>query len=204
MKKLTLILALMFAGTVFAETRAVMLDAPFVPTEAVSAAVTVAPGWTEIYRVPLNRAKSAKKALVEQSQPPPPIAVSVGGRIYFSIKQAPAQLEEISTLIFRKGAVVEYADDCKIIPEKGDTVKMVFQSNDKEAEIIITGTLLEHFAFGSVSEIVPEPIRLDLRKPEHCSAVTESRILSEGQLQYKVNGKTVLSEHVLVQFIVQP
>lgn len=196
------LLPLLLASAAFAGTA--HLDVPYAPSEEVQAGVDVAPGWTEIYRVEVPEQAARLRALVDRNQTPPALAVGVGGTLHFSQGGAPSELAEVSFDIKRKGKTIDYDDDCKVAPKPGDVLETVYRSGDQTAEIIARAVVLEHHAFGIVGELAMAPIRLDLKKPEHCAAVTESRILASGTLTYKLNGKTAFREPILLQAIAAP
>jgi hypothetical protein len=180
------------------------MDVPYAPSEEVQAGVNIAPGWTEIYRVEVAEQDAKLRALVDHSQTPPALAVGVGGMLHFSQGGAPSELEEVSFGIKRDGMTIDYDDDCMVLPLAGDVLETVYRSSDKTAEITTHAVILEHHAFGIVGELAMEAIRLDLSKPEHCAAITESRILASGTLIYKINGGTSFKEPILYQAIAAP
>ena len=180
------------------------LDVPYTASEEVQAGVNAAPGWVEVYRVAAAEQSSALRALVNRNQAPPALAVGVGGTLYFSQGGAPSELAEVSFDILRKGKAIDYDNNCKVTPKAGDILEGVYRSADQTAEIRTRAVVREHYAFGTVGELALEPIRLDLKKSEHCDAVAESRILASGTLTYKLNGKTIFREPILFQAIAAP
>lgn len=180
------------------------MDAPYAPIEEVQTRVDSAPGWDELYRVAPADEAAAITTLVDRSQPPPALGIAVGGKLFFSLDGGPGELKEATFSIKRKGKAVDYDNNCKSTPQSGDVLETVYASEDKTAEVTTRTVVKSHYAFGIVGELAMEPIRLDLKKPEHCAAVAESRILSTGTLTYRKNGRVSFRESILLQTIAAP
>jgi hypothetical protein len=194
-----------FAGLSLAVTSALanpstLFDVPYQPTPAVEAIPDRLGAWTEIYL--LNGPPAAAlRALSESGKTPPALGIAADSVLYVSVKGKHLSIPETGLTVSRDRAPVEYLDDCTVIPQVGDTFAYTFETPGL-GQLTVVADVLEHFAFGRVSELMALPVRLDLAKPSHCDAVEESRLVLVGTLRYADSQGAALRVPVVLQYVV--
>lgn len=178
------------------------VEAPFVVTSAVEEALLSADTWAEVYRVPVGQQKAALEQLVRFNQTPTPLGVAIAGKLHLKAKGRPVQLEESTVVLSRGGVALAYDEQCKTVPAAGDRLEAVY-SSDADTTVTIVGTVLEHFAFGPLSPLASDSVRLPRVTAENCQSLQESRILYEGELTIRSKGALTHREPVLMQSVLQ-
>lgn len=208
----TLILSALLALSFSANAAVARLDEPFVPGEDIRNQVVTSAGWVEVYKLEVDADKAknkdleatAVKVLVDKKKPEVLLSIAVDGWAYFSQEGAQGQLKEAQMTIKRRGAAIDYDDNCSVVPRAGDVLETTYRSDDGVDEAVLHATIREHHAYGILGDKATEAVELTLSKKEHCSAVSDSRIVAVGSLTFRRNNKVAFRNTVLVQYIAQP
>lgn len=173
---------------------------PFVPPVALESALEMAPVFAEVY--PLA-AKEVPSALEKAARGEPPVEQAVAlvlpGALFLQFWGEQQELPEINVTASRKGAPVEYAEQCGEYPQTGDQLLSVYGVDGSDVSAELNVRVVRHMAFGSDSD---KP--LDLKKAGSCQLETHSRTFFSGQLNLRFKGKVVQSTPILMQSIVDP
>lgn len=191
----------LFAGALaHAAQPSLPFDVPYSPSAAVAEIPVTLGSWSEVYQLD-SAPEAALQALVVSGNTPAPLAVAGQEVLHFSVKGRHLSLPETSVTLMRAGAPVAYADDCSVLPAKGDTMTLTYEAS-RQGQVTLELEMMEHFAFGRPNDLAVVSSRLDLSDKSQCDRVEESRMVFKGKLSVRFEGQGARAIPVLVQTVV--